>query len=261
MNKHMTSKRKPATCFIIMWIIALIILIFVGIPLLIHWVFSTPAPIAFMAVDWTAKEYLAYFGSALGGIGTISLGIITIIQTRALKDETVDRENANVKRPFFAISEILSTSKDASKWGHGNHGHILRFKTNNWSFIEVSNLGDGVANNLVIEPWGDEDTPKNDVPCFSTPQNEYITIPVMIQAVEGTKYITIYYQNIIGYAYSQRIEIAITNSLNYKGTLLTEEGKDYQATKEEFIASIYNIYPQQPLGMGKYKEATGKYIV
>lgn len=261
MNKYMTSKRKSATCCIIIWIIALIILIFIGIPLLIHRMFSTPAPIAFMAVDWTAKEYLAYFGSALGGIGTISLGIITIIQTRALKDEAVDRESANVKRPFFTISEIISTPKDASKWGHGNHGYILRYKADNWSFIKVSNIGDGIANNLVIEPWGNQDTPKNDIPCFSTPQNGFITIPVMIKAVERTQYVTIYYENLIGYAYSQKIEIVITNSLNYKGILLTEEGKEYEATKEEYIATIYNIYPQQPLGMGKYNRESGKYIV
>lgn len=40
----------------------------IGVPLFINWAFSRPAWCDFFAVDWEAKEALAYYGSALGFI-------------------------------------------------------------------------------------------------------------------------------------------------------------------------------------------------
>ena len=68
--------------------IASIILAVIGIPLIINWFFSMPACCDFFAVDWEAKDSLAYYGDALGFIGTVVLGAIAVYQTSKAYGQT-----------------------------------------------------------------------------------------------------------------------------------------------------------------------------
>lgn len=60
----------------------------VGIPLLINWAFTVPALCDFFAVNWEAKDALAYYGSALGFIGTVIFSGLALWQNHVIKVES-----------------------------------------------------------------------------------------------------------------------------------------------------------------------------
>ena len=60
----------------------------VGNPLLINWAFTIPALCDFFAVDWEAKDALAYYGSALGFIGTVIFSGLALWQNHIIKAES-----------------------------------------------------------------------------------------------------------------------------------------------------------------------------
>lgn len=60
----------------------------VGVPLLINWAFTIPAWFDFFAVDWEAKDALAYYGSALGFIGTVIFSGLALWQNHVIKTES-----------------------------------------------------------------------------------------------------------------------------------------------------------------------------
>lgn len=60
----------------------------IGIPLLINWIFSVPAKNDFFAVDWKAEDALAYYGSALGFIGTVIFSGLALWQNHIIKTES-----------------------------------------------------------------------------------------------------------------------------------------------------------------------------
>ena len=60
----------------------------VGIPLLINWAFTVPALCDFFAVNWEAKDALAYYGSALGFIGTVIFSGLALWQNPVIKVES-----------------------------------------------------------------------------------------------------------------------------------------------------------------------------
>ena len=74
------------------WLVVVIVVIVlfavVGGPLLINQAFSEPAWCDFFAVDWEAKDALAYYGSALGFVGTVVLGAIAVYQTKKAHEQT-----------------------------------------------------------------------------------------------------------------------------------------------------------------------------
>ena len=59
-----------------------------GVPLIINWAFSVPAWCKFFAVDWDAKDALAYYGSALGFIGTVIFSGLALWQNHVIKTES-----------------------------------------------------------------------------------------------------------------------------------------------------------------------------
>lgn len=69
----------------------------VGVPLLINWAFATPAWWDFLAVDWEAKDALAYYGSALGFIGTVIFSGLALWQNHVIKTES-DKHTAILER-------------------------------------------------------------------------------------------------------------------------------------------------------------------
>lgn len=260
---EVSSKNRPYIKRMAIAISAIAVASLIVIPVLVNALYNADAPIGVLAVKWTAKDYLNYFGSVLGGLGTVFLGIITIHQSRELKKRDIDREDASVKRPFFIVSSVENAVFDSVKWGKAMNGYILRYTKDLYSFIKLQNIGDGAANNVVISPWADGETSKSDTPCFSVPANGWNTFPIPLytgDSAVGTYYYTVFYENMIGYAYSQMIEVMITSSLEYEGTLITKDGKPYRGAEGEFVAEIYNIYPQQPLGMGQFDRKTGTYL-
>ena len=94
---------------------AIIVLLFVcGVPLLINWAFSEPAWFDCFAVDWEAKDALAYYGSALGFIGTVVLGAITVYQTRKAHKQT-EKANTQTEKANQLAEEALAQTQRANE--------------------------------------------------------------------------------------------------------------------------------------------------
>ena len=69
--------------------VAIVVLFAVAcVPLFINCAFNTPASCDFFAMDWDAADALAYYSNALGFIGTVVLGAITVYQTRKAHKQT-----------------------------------------------------------------------------------------------------------------------------------------------------------------------------
>lgn len=67
----------------------IVVLVFVvGVPLLINWAFTIPAWFDFFSVDWEAKDALAYYGSALGFVGTVIFSGLALWQNHVIKTES-----------------------------------------------------------------------------------------------------------------------------------------------------------------------------
>ena len=60
----------------------------IGVPFLINLTFSIPALCNFFNVDWQAKDALAYYGSALGFIGTVIFSGLALWQNSVIKSES-----------------------------------------------------------------------------------------------------------------------------------------------------------------------------
>jgi len=99
-------------------IVAIIVLLaVVGVPLLINWAFTKPAWCDFFAVDWEAKDALAYYGSALGFIGTVIFSGLALWQNHKIQ-EANDDHTALLERmeriknsPHLIVRSVRSTGK------------------------------------------------------------------------------------------------------------------------------------------------------
>ena len=241
------------------------ILLLVVAPLFINFLFKTEAMFSAFLVNWNASDALSYFGSIVGGLGTIFLGWITIQQTSQISKNALEKETANTKRPFFIIVDVTShKSTGNTLWNSGQNGYVCHYNQSHYAFIKVINVGDGVANNLIIDPWGIGDPPKEDRPSFCLAPQQWCTIPVYLAAephYEGTRYITLIYENLLGYSYSQKIEMYISLEPKIIDIAKTETGESIPEYEEQYCANIFNIYPQIGHGMNKYDQKRGTYKI
>ena len=84
-------------------VVAIIVLFAVAIvPLLINRAFSRPARCEFLAVDCEAKDALAYYGSALGFIGTAVFSGLALWQNHIIKTQSDNRE-LQKHLPVFSV--------------------------------------------------------------------------------------------------------------------------------------------------------------
>ena len=116
----------------------IVIFAVVGVPLLINWAFTKPAFWDFFAVNWEAKDALAYYGSALGFLGTVVFSALALWQNHIIKAESDKRQTLLDKmelQKHMPIMEVRSSSC------HGG-GTNLSFN--------ISNVSDNVALDVVV---------------------------------------------------------------------------------------------------------------
>ncbi len=85
-----------------------------GVPLLINWAFSKPAWFDCFAVDWNVDAALSYYGSALGFIGTVVLGAITVYQTKEAHKQT-EKANTQTEKANQLAEEALAQTQRANE--------------------------------------------------------------------------------------------------------------------------------------------------
>lgn len=119
-------------------VISIVVVLFAvaGIPLLINWAFSKPAWCDFFAVDWVAKDALAYYGNALGFIGTVIFSGLALWQNHVIKE-------ANDKHT--TLLEQMETIKNAP---HIVVHSILAYGKTSKLKIQVKNTSENIAEQL-----------------------------------------------------------------------------------------------------------------
>lgn len=110
----------------------------VGVPIIIHILFKIKLDIKWIEAEWTAGEFLAYYGNVLSFLGTIVLSSLALWQNKKIKDES-DRhtqylENLEIEKntPHF-IAKKMDSGPD-----------------NNNLEISINNISDNVAYNVRI---------------------------------------------------------------------------------------------------------------
>ena len=237
----------------IYYLLVIFIVLLIILPLIINFLFKNDAICSLFEAEWHADSALTYCGSIISGIGTVFLGAITIYQTNQIYKNSQEQNSANTKRPFFAIKKVGFQNNEGGKWSLIASGYTGTYDKQKYAFIEVANIGDGIANNLMFEHWGFGEIPRENRPCFCIPLQGGCNIPILLQisnVPEFTQYVDLVYENIVGYAYVQRLELHIEHQPAKSET----ECDSYRAT-------LYNIHPQIPLGQNKFDHATGKYNI
>lgn len=238
--------------------VIIIVIIFVAIPVFVNALFQIKVPFKILQLKWGVSDALSYFGSIVGGLGTIFLGIITIQQTNWNNKKVEESDKANTKRPFFIIDKAFTVEytdgkKLRKEWEHEKNSFEGRLSENQSVYIDIRNIGDGVANNLTIEPYGFGNILREDRPSACVAPGANYTVEESLKKSLFREITTIYvfYENIIGYAYCQIIELSV------EGDTTADYDTSYET--EVYKAKIYNIHPQVTLGMDCYDWKTGKY--
>lgn len=97
-----------------------------GVPLLINWAFSKPALCDFFAVDWQVDDALAYYGSALGFIGTVIFSGLALWQNHKIQEAN----DAHTRLLEQMERDKVSPCITVSAVGHGN-ASTLKLMINN----------------------------------------------------------------------------------------------------------------------------------
>lgn len=129
MKNDKKPKRILCGAAIICGCIIVVLLATIGMPLLINKAFTVPAKRALFAVDWDAKDALAYYGSALGFIGTVIFSGLALWQNHKIQ-EANDKHTALLEQmeivknaPYITVEPLVSYGK----------GSKLKMQINNTS--------------------------------------------------------------------------------------------------------------------------------
>lgn len=164
--------------------------------------------------------------------------MVTLYQTKLIKAKEFEKESAAIKRPFLVVDNVQTDPRESGKWGQGVNGFCLHYQASHYSFIAVKNIGDGIANNLVVEPWGTENTPRSDKICVSLQPNHWFTIPVLLEAnpdAEGSLVVTIFYENMVGYENVQDAEQKAEEKNGQYEKIGDYKVKDYVERPHEYV--------------------------
>lgn len=239
----------------------LLALIVLSAPIWINALFNREAPFSFLRVEWCVTDALTYFGSVIMGLGTIFLGIITLDQAEKIDKLTTEKENANTKRPFFIIEGVFSSENEKIPWEHGDNGFTYSSSKRITPYVKITNVGDGVANNLTFpnHGFGKMRDPKINLPAHCIPPGSSCFVRLFWSSDTRVHSVTLKYQNLIGYTYSQEIEYRFDRDF-IGGERVEIAPNEFEAELiEQYKANVFNIYPQVCVGMDMYDHKTGQY--
>ncbi len=118
---------------IILTIIVFALILIIGIPLFLNWLYKTPAPLEFLRTEWEADAALSYYGTIVAALITI-LGVFLTIQ---YSQRNYHEDARNKVRPFFAIKILRSSIRP------------------NWDYDEKD--GDGIVSEGRKSGYSEED--------------------------------------------------------------------------------------------------------
>ena len=120
MKKDKRSNKILCGVIIICSCVVIVGLATIGIPLLINWLFTMPARRTLFAVDWDAKDALAYYGSALGFIGTVIFSGLALWQNHVIQ-EANDRHTKLLEKMERVKNSPVFMVTSTSAHGQGSN--------------------------------------------------------------------------------------------------------------------------------------------
>lgn len=149
-------------------IILLSALILVGIPLTIHVLFKMTSSASFWAAEWSAGEFLSYYGAILAFIGTVALGALALHQNEVFSkqnDKLMQLQNV----PYFSYvnfeTDVPSSQIELSEFTSLPAGIYLKrkntkeiiitpFTVNNMSNYPICSISAKTQGfNLALNKW------------------------------------------------------------------------------------------------------------
>ncbi|PPK80637.1 hypothetical protein BXY41_106227 [Lacrimispora xylanisolvens] len=115
---------------------ALLFVIIIGIPIIIHICFKISAPYEFLVADWDSGSVLSYYGSVLGFLGTVILSILALYQNQEIKKEA-DKRSELLERTIHSPELKLSY---LASYG-GNYSNMQ---------FELENISNNLADNITV---------------------------------------------------------------------------------------------------------------
>ena len=119
-------------------IVLLLLIITIGIPIVINWMYKQPALTTFFSAEWEAADALSYYGSVLTFLGTVTLSALALWQNHQIKvgnDEHI------------ALLAQMEKAKDAL---HFRIQVVALLDNANKAKIVLSNLTENIAYNIFI---------------------------------------------------------------------------------------------------------------
>lgn len=116
----------------------LLLIIIIGIPIMINFLYKQSAPTTFFVTEWEAADALSYYGAVLTFLGTITLSALALWQNHQIKV-------GNDKH--FALLEQMEKAKDAL---HFKIQVIALLDNASKAKIELSNLTENIAYSISI---------------------------------------------------------------------------------------------------------------
>lgn len=168
-------------------------------------------------------------GSIIAVIGAIAVMCISnkkakinndasLAEAKAIAKMEEEQHNANTRRPFFIIEKVAIDNKFITP---SVNGYEYEGKGIKKVQISIKNLGEGVACALTYTPYGFGRIPEESRPKYYIAENETFELSQTIKEKIKSFDITIYYENLLGYKYSQNIKI------NVNDTYLEDKDDDY----------------------------------
>lgn len=119
-------------------IIGCLLILLIGVPFIVHCLYKIKSSNVFWIAEWSAGEFLAYYGSVLSFIATIMLSTLALWQNEIIRKESnrhtalLEEMEQNKYSPYFVITNI------GEKNGHSN------------IIINISNITDNIALDIRI---------------------------------------------------------------------------------------------------------------
>lgn len=110
----------------------------VVVPLVIHILFKFDVENSFFSAEWTAGEFLGYYGSVLSFVGTVVLGALALYQNKLIKDESEKHEQTLISQEHERNMPKFSVNAS------GSNGNCLKLS------IKICNNSENIASNIDI---------------------------------------------------------------------------------------------------------------
>lgn len=119
-------------------VLGALIVLLIGVPFIVHCLFKVESQNVFWRAEWSAGEFLAYYGSILSFVATTMLSALALWQNEVIRKESnkhtalLEEMEQNKHAPYFVITNIEEKNR---------HSNII---------IKITNITDNIALDIRI---------------------------------------------------------------------------------------------------------------